>query len=318
MKLLGYLKGTGKLGNMVVARVAGETIGRDYNPNVANPNTDRQVSQRSRFKLASQVSAALTDVIAIPRQGLKSARNLFVKRNFANFVKVGNNSAVNLPALQITAGSVSFPVYQAVRDSGTMTLFFANTAPENLSRVVYCIYKVDAYQKLQFVKSIVITERGDDNDFLAITEDVPGQILILSYGIYDANASATAKYADYAVQSAQDIAQLVATRAMSTSDFRFTKTGGIMLQTGDSGGSSAEVPSYIVSVTTNNGGTATVSNNGIIPQGNSCTITATPDNNYTINLIKVNGTPVGSTSPYTFTPSQDTAVQVEFTPVVTP
>lgn len=299
---------------MVVARVAGETIARDYNPNVANPNTNLQVGQRSRFKLASQVSAALADVIVIPRQGLKSARNLFVKKNFDNFVKVGDNSAVNLPALQITAGSISMPVFEVDRSSSSLDLYLDDVAPEGLSRVVYCIYAVDANQKLQLVRSIVQSEKGADEDFKTTTPNVIGQILILAYGIYDANASATAKYADYAVQSAQDIAQLVATRALSTNDFRFTKTAGIMLQTSDTSGTSVEVPSYIVSVTAGNGGTATASNNGVIPQGSSCTITATPDTGYVIGDIKVNGSSVGWTSPYTFTPSGNTSVEVTFIP----
>lgn len=314
MKLQGYLKGSGKLGNMVVARVAGETIARDYNPNVANPNTNLQVGQRSRFKLASQVSAALAPIIAIPRQGLQSARNLFVKKNFDNFVKVGDNSAVNLTALQITAGSIAVPVVEVERDSADLNMMLQNTAPEGLSRMVYCIYKVGPTQQLEFVRSIVKSEAGSNNDFEATTPSVAGQILILAYGIYDANASASAKYADYAVASAQDIAQLIATRALSTIDFRFTKTAGIMLQAGDESGTSVVVPSFIVSVTAGNGGTATASNNGIIPEGSSCTITATPDTGYSIRDIKVNGTSVGWNSPYTFTPSGNTAVEVTFMP----
>lgn len=299
---------------MVVARVAGETIARDYNPNVANPNTNLQVGQRSRFKLASQVSAALAPIIAIPRLGLKSARNLFVKKNFENFVKVGDNSAVNLPALQITAGSIAVPVVEVDRDSSHLNIMLSDEAPEGLSRMVYSIYKVDAYQQLQFVKSIVQSEAGSINDFAVQTTAVTGQILILAYGIYDADASATAKYADYAVASAQDIAQLVATRALSTTDFRFTKTAGVMMQSGDTSGSSVEVPSYIVSVTAGNGGTATASNNGIIPQGSQCTITATPETGYAIEDIKVNGVSVGWNSPYTFTPSGNTSVHVSFIP----
>lgn len=315
MKLQGYLKGSGKLGNMVVARVAGETIARDYNPNVANPNTNLQVGQRSRFKLASQVSAALADVIAIPRQGLKSARNLFVKKNFENFVKVGDNSAVNLPALQITAGSIAVPVISVDRTSDVTEAALDNNDTTGIARMVYCQYKVTANQQLQFVDSAVVETDNDERLFVARLTKITGAILVLGYGIYDTNAAAAAKYADYAVANGQDIAQLVATRAMSTSDFRFTKTAGVMLQSGESSGTSVIVPSFIVSVTAGNGGTATASNNGIIPEGSSCTITATPSTGYDIDDIKVNGVSVGTTSPYTFTPTGNTSVQVDFIPV---
>lgn len=315
MKLLGYLKGSGKLGNMVVASVAGETIARDYNPNVANPNTNLQVGQRSRFKLASQVSAALAPVIAIPRQGLKSARNLFVKKNFENFVKVGDNSAVNLPALQITAGAIAVPVIAVDRTNTTTDVQLLVNDTTGLARMVYCQYKVTADQQLQLVDSAVIENDNDEMLFVAQLSKVSGAVLILGYGIYDTNASASAKYADYAVASGQDIAQLVATRAMSTSDFRFTKTAGVMLQSGDTEGTSVVVPSYIVSVTASEGGTATASNNGIIPEGSSCTITATPASGYTLDEIKVNGVAAATSSPYTFTPTGNTAVQVVFLPL---
>lgn len=315
MKLLGYLKGTGKLGNMVVASVAGESIARDYNPNVANPNTNLQVGQRSRFKLASQVSAALAPIIAIPRQGLKSSRNLFVKKNFENFVKVGDNSAVNLPALQITAGSIAFPIFEVDRGENATSVGLLDEDTSGLARVVYCQYKVNANQQLEFVDSIVAEADDDENYFTANLAKVTGAVVIFAYGIYDTNASASAKYADYAVADGQDIAQLVATRAMSTSDFRFTKTGGIMLQSNEQHGTSVDIPSFIVSVTAGNGGSATASNNGIIPQGSSCTITATADSGYTLDDIKVNGVSVASASPYTFTPSGNTAVLVSFAPL---
>lgn len=316
MKLQGYLKGSGKLGNMVVARVAGESIARDYNPNVANPSTNLQVGQRSRFKLASQVSAALASIIAIPRQGLQSARNLFVKKNFENFIKVGDNSAVNLPALQITAGSVVLDQYNVERDEHKVHCELASENLSLLTRVVYNLYRVNTNQQLVFVNS-KIAERSTELDMFGV--DFPatsGQILVLAYGMIDADASASAKYADYHVASGQDIAQLIATRAMSPSDFRFTKTGGCMLQSGDEYGSSEIVPSFIVSVTAGNGGTAIASNNGIIPEGSSCTITATPATGYEIDDIKVNGVSVGATSPYTFTPVGNTSVEVTFIPVV--
>lgn len=315
MKLQGYLKGSGKLGNMVVARVAGETIARDYNPNVANPNTNLQVGQRSRFKLASQVSAALAPVIAIPRQGLKSARNLFVKKNFENFVKVDGNAAVNLPALQITAGSVACPIFQVDRADEAAEISLSMPDSTGIARMVYCQYKVTANQQLEFVDSQVVEVNAQELDFHASLTKVTGAVLILGYGIYDTNASASAKYADYAVATGQDIAQLVATRALSTSDFRFTKTGGIMLQSGEDSGTSVEVPSFIVSVIAGNGGTATASNNGIIPEGSSCTITATPSQGYAVDAIKVDGVTVSSSNTYTFTPTGNTSVQVDFLPL---
>lgn len=300
---------------MVVARVAGETIARDYNPNVANPNTNLQVGQRSRFKLASQVSAALAPIIAIPRQGLKSARNLFVKKNFENFIKAGDNSAVDLTALQITAGSIAAPVLAVDRSLETCDAYIVPPFSANISRVVYALYKVNAGQELEFVDSKVSNDNDIANNFIVEFEKITGPILVLAYAISDADAAASAKYANYQVGNGQQIAQLVASRSMATSDFVFSKTVGLMLQTGSNSGESVDTPKFIVSVTAGNGGTATASNGGIIPQGSSCTITATPNTGYDIDVIKVNGVSVGANSPYTFTPSGNTSVEVTFLPV---
>ena len=51
MKLVGILgSGSGKLGSSVFSTVAGETVVRQYQPTVANPNTEAQVNQRARMK----------------------------------------------------------------------------------------------------------------------------------------------------------------------------------------------------------------------------------------------------------------------------
>ena len=82
MKLNGLLgTGSGKLGTSVFTTVKGTQIVRQYQPTVNNPSTNLQVSQRSRFKLVSQIAASMADVIAIPRNGIISSRNLFVKKN---------------------------------------------------------------------------------------------------------------------------------------------------------------------------------------------------------------------------------------------
>ena len=81
MKVRGYLKGKGKLGNIVCSTIAGETIARDYNPEVSNPNTESQVEQRAKFKLMSQLGSIMAPVIAIAKVKNQSSRNLFVRKN---------------------------------------------------------------------------------------------------------------------------------------------------------------------------------------------------------------------------------------------
>ena len=49
-------KGSGKVGGSVYYVNRGVQVRREYTAAVTNPSTDAQVGQRSRFKLASQVS----------------------------------------------------------------------------------------------------------------------------------------------------------------------------------------------------------------------------------------------------------------------
>ena len=77
-----YGKTMGKIGSIVFSTSGGYTIAREYNPHVSNPNTTAQVNQRARMKLMSQLSAALSPVIAMTKEGLVSKRNKFTKKNF--------------------------------------------------------------------------------------------------------------------------------------------------------------------------------------------------------------------------------------------
>ena len=86
MKVRGYIKGSGKLGNIVCSTVAGETIARDYNPEVSNPNTETQVAQRAKFKLMSQLSSVMAPVIAIPKEEIGHAKDVLALAGEKAFV----------------------------------------------------------------------------------------------------------------------------------------------------------------------------------------------------------------------------------------
>lgn len=234
MKLAGIAgRGSGKMGSMVFASVGGGQVVRQYQPSVANPNTSAQVQQRSKFKLMSQLSAAVADQIAIPKQGMKSSRNLFVKKNIGN-VSVENGAAVIPYAdLQFTAGSIAFPGVSAVR---TTTGIDVNlTEPTNIDRVIYLVYEKTQQESLRFIVSAIIEEPGEYKDFptvLGITDDV--DLVIYGYGMRDLGANATAKYGNYNVTTGTALASLIANRTLGASDFQVSETSGITLFSGQS------------------------------------------------------------------------------------
>ena len=149
MKVRGYLKGKGKLGNIVCSTVAGETIARDYNPEVANPNTEAQVDQRARFKLMSQLSSIMAPVIAIPKQKSQSSRNLFVKKNIGTTVYDGVQAAINLNKVQLTNGVSNIDVIGCDRTSHeSCSVYYNGHDLVGMVGMVYCIFATSLLRPL--------------------------------------------------------------------------------------------------------------------------------------------------------------------------
>lgn len=223
-------KGSGKLGNSVLAVNCGVQIQRQYNSKVTNPNTERQVLQRSKFKLASQLAAAMSGEIAIPKVKMVSARNQFIKLNMPSMYEGDAGVEVELEKLQLTSGTRSIPSVDDSQYTENHTFQLAGDASEKVDRVVYVIYKKDEDSQLVLEYSTTVEEPGANGKFAFQYQLSVGDYVIYAYGIKDKSVAATIKYADYQISDASDIAALVASRSMSTSDYVFTKTTGLCVQ----------------------------------------------------------------------------------------
>lgn len=234
MKLNGLLgTGSGKLGTSVFTTVKGTQIVRQHQPVVTNPSTKLQVAQRSRFKLVSQIAASMAGVIAIPRIGLTSSRNLFIKKNMPTVIGDAEGAKVSYEKLQLTNGTASLPDIVATRLSGKLTLTLASNASEIANRVIYCIFTKDSLGQLMLNNSAVVSVAGEDGDFRLEITDIAGDLAIYAYGMKDTSASASATFGNYKVTNASDIATLVSNRSISSKDFVFTKTRGTTLFSGE-------------------------------------------------------------------------------------
>jgi hypothetical protein len=308
MKLYGYLKGKGKLGNMVVSTVAGETIARDYNPNVANPSTSAQVNQRARMKLMSQLSAAFAPVIAIPKDGLKSSRNLFSKKNFPLTFAANGMAQISYENIQLTDGNTGLPTLNVSR-STTDNLIAASLVSDpgaNVSKVVYILYKKSSEQRLQYVASAIASRTGDSDVFNCDLPFETGDVIVYAYGIKDTGANASGSYGNYVVNNAEDVAQLVGTRSVAASGMAMTQTHGVTLLASESSHTPTPDGSSRVYVTAN--GNGTVSGAGTFTNGSQVTVTATPASGSTFQGWKLQGQQgfVSTSASYTFTIQQQT------------
>lgn len=301
-------KTSGKVGGLVYATSGGETIVREYNPNVANPSTTAQVDQRARMKLMSQISASLAPSLAIQKSGLVSARNKFTKINFSNSYALNGVAQVSYENLQLTEGNLGLPQIRAIGEildnSRTVAAAFLDEPSSNISRIVYCIFSKSQEGKLSYISSQIVSTRAATimGFFQATFRDVPaGDIVIYAYGMIDTSERATAQYGNLNVVDGSDIAKLVATRAISFTDYQFTQTRGTTL--GANNQPVVPTPDGSVRIfATALGDGGTVTGGGTYEIGASVTLTATPASGYTFRAWLRNGTNqvVSTSNPYTF------------------
>lgn len=316
-------KVSGKIGAVVFSTSGGETISREYNPHVANPNTDAQVNQRARMKLMSQLSGAMASVIAMPKTGLVSARNKFVKRNFASSNASEGIAQVSYENLQLTEGSAPLNQVVGAIVNNQLYIGLSGVVPSDVSRVIYIVFKKNESGQLQLVSSniqetdVIIGLGSDDSAHFAInstdfqigidrdTSGATADYVIYAYGMKDTSAKATAQYGNYNCVDAQDIARLVATRSISTTDYTFTETRGGTWVRGTTEITSTPEGCVRVYVTALGDG-GTVTGGGTYELGASVTIQATPAAGYTFSRWVKNGTSqtFSTQNPYTFTANE--------------
>lgn len=269
-----YGKTTGKIGSIVFSTSGGETIAREYNPNVSNPSTPAQVNQRARLKLMSQLSAALAPVIAIPKQGLVSARNAFTKLNFEQSMAQNGVAQITYENVQLTNGNLGLPTIEATRAQGSgISINLAEDASMAVSRVVYILYRKTSEQRLQFVSSVIAESAGGNGNFPATLPYTEGDIVLYAYGMRDTSESASAKYGNMQVANALDVARLTSYRNISSEDYQFTVTRGATMYANQS--EITPVPEGSARVFVTALGDGSVSGGGVYVVGENATVVAT-------------------------------------------
>lgn len=227
MKQYGILgKGSGKLGSSVFAISGGEQIVRQYNPVVSNPNTAAQVAQRAKLKLMSQIAADLAPILAIPKDGLKSTRNIFVSRNIGFATYEDNEAQIDVQKLQITAGTSYLPQVLVNSEATGLQVRLSVSVPEGIDKVVYILLTTDESYQLRVLDSIVVEDEGGDLNFPGEFHSELDAGFVLAYGIKTTTAQAGVGYADYEADTATAVANLVTSRKMKNAASSLTVTRG--------------------------------------------------------------------------------------------
>lgn len=316
-----YGKTTGKIGSIVFSTSGGETIAREYNPHVANPNTQAQIDQRARMKLMSQLSAALAPVIVMQKEGLVSKRNKFVQKNFDACYALNGEAQITYENVQITEGNTSLPALtmEGNVSENKMVIVVGLTAQPSatINRIVYSMFRKTSECKLEFVSSYICSTRiGEEGSFPFDHrfENLPvAEYVIYAYGMSDTSERATAEYGSLNVVTASDLARLVATRTINYQDYQFSQTRAITIAS-DAKAVQPETPGNLRCYVTALGQGGSVTGGGSYAPGASVTVTATAASGYTFRNWVKNGTSqvVSTANPYTFTINEQTDLVATF------
>lgn len=307
-------KMTGKVGNIVLSSVGGKVVGREYNPNVANPNTQPQQNTRSKFKLASQLSATMAPVIAIKKEGNVSARNLFVKENFPLITYANGAASINLNDVQLTKSLRNFAGFVSDRSDGkAIAVELKADCSATLSRVVYIGYKKLKDGSLQFFDSKVCKTPGANGKFADVLRYEESAVVLYAYGIKDLESGITSKFGNMDAPSAEDVAQLLVSNSENMASVQLSKTAGLTMGEGVNKGESNLEPTYInVAVSASIG--ATAAGGGKYLVGDTVTVTTEPNAGTDLEFqgwYKDNEK-VSSDQSYKFTAAEDIALQARY------
>lgn len=219
---------TGKLSDTVMAVRGGEQIVRKYQPVVANPKTTAQVEARAKLKMLSQMSAVFAPIIAMPKNGNVSARNIFTKENYPLVGFEDDTATIDLVSVKITRGVVALPDLAAATEVGGVRFSLSEYATGSVDRVVYAVFTKQADGTLRLYNSTVISTPGEDGRFAYSMQVGTGRTYVTyAYGVRDNTAAARAIFGNLEVPQAEDIAKLVTSRQLTEADVTLTESKAI-------------------------------------------------------------------------------------------
>lgn len=214
---------TGKLADTVMSVRNGEQIVRKYQPVVYNPSTQAQIETRAKLKLLSQLSAVMAPVIAIPKQGAVSSRNLFFKENYFAAFYHNDQADIDLGSVKLTRSVVALPGITATASAGGYTVALATSLPVDVDRVVYAAFNKQSDGTLRYTGSVVATD--PTNSFQGIVPaSGSGETVIYAYGVRDNTESARVTFGNMQVINAETVAKVIVSKTLTESDITLTET----------------------------------------------------------------------------------------------
>lgn len=221
-------KNSGRVGGVVYSTYRGEQVVRSYQPKVNNPNTPRQIEQRAKFKLVSQVSASLSREIKlsfVPSVANESPRNAFVKAMLKKTTYERNQASLPIEEIVLTNSRINAISNVEITPSG-FTAKISNDFTANAKiHAVQIGYAPEGEIVILGGFDVELREEDgqlevfDDGNFVHAPTYSNQRLLFF---VYEPNANSSTIYEDYQVM--QDNATLEDVLKLYSRNIRYSAT----------------------------------------------------------------------------------------------
>lgn len=229
----------GKKAGIVTYKVGDTLLAREYNPHPSNPRTEKQVQQRARIKLLSQIAAVFRQIIAIFPSSGKSARSIFLHNNWSSVYSDGLTARFNLLDLKLTNSTSHLGTIQKLVAStgfrSRVWLFLPDPPPTEVHAVFYYVFHLDDCGKLVFDEYAVqeYIDQHEDIGYFAkwmlnfkINRDETPQYdyYVFALGMIPLTPDAWDKWASHPFEPTEWLAEVIKRKYITAQDFEFTET----------------------------------------------------------------------------------------------
>lgn len=238
----------GKKAGIITYYVGDTMLAREYNPHPANPKTQKQVAQRTKIKLLSQIAAVFRFIIAIFPDDGKSSRAIFARLNYPQINALNTTAYINFTQIVISSSSIALPPIERsvtqVAESWRKRIYVNEYPEEEIKRVFYYLFRKTDDGKLSLADYYLSERRttpANPGFFnwagAPIEVDENGKSLydyvVYAVGMCDNSEEATEYFRNLDVEYIEQVGRLISEKLISSADYYFTETRSLLWCRGD-------------------------------------------------------------------------------------
>lgn len=229
-------KNSGRVGGVVYSNYRGEQIVRAYQPKVSNPSSQKQVEQRQKFKLVSQVGASLGREIALsyrPDRSVETPRNAWLKSTIKKVTYEKGEASLSVDDIVLTnSRELGLSEIQAM--PGAVTGKVINFSEGAVVRIVQIGYNNES--EMVVLSAIDVPADVDDpetgemvfnTDNIVATNKYSQQRLLIY--VFEPTTTARETYGEYEMDAMDNEAVLYAMTRFYAGNLRFSATANVVL-----------------------------------------------------------------------------------------